>query len=284
MKIEVDLKKKYFLFAVGLIILLGAIAFSLAQPNIFGHKASEISDWDKITIGQINASKICIANNCITSWSQVGGTGGASQWTTSGDNIYYNKTGGNVGIGISNPDEKLVVGGSISLGFGATSKGIYIYKNNNNNYAFIYPNNNGDIVFAAGTSGVQDRMRIGSDGNVVITGSLTLGGVTRNSWPTSSTDTRCDTPNTCNQVCIGNDCRTSWPSSSGGTAGVTSLNGLTGNLNIQAGTGISISSSGSTITISSTTPQSPTCTLKGVQYSVGAKVCSLSCTGSSGSY
>ena len=40
------------------------------------------------------------------------GSGGTSQWTTNGANIYYNT--GNVGIGESNPAQKLVVNGNIA--------------------------------------------------------------------------------------------------------------------------------------------------------------------------
>jgi hypothetical protein len=46
-------------------------------------------------------------------WAQPlgGGSGGSSPWLTSGTNVYYN--GGNVGIGLSNPTEKLHVVGNI---------------------------------------------------------------------------------------------------------------------------------------------------------------------------
>lgn len=58
--------------------------------------------------GQINSSGgLCIAGECKTAWSQVGG----SQWTTAGSNVHYGT--GNVGIGTSTPSYRLdVVSGS----------------------------------------------------------------------------------------------------------------------------------------------------------------------------
>ncbi|PYS53035.1 MAG: hypothetical protein DMF68_00495 [Acidobacteria bacterium] len=44
-------------------------------------------------------------------YADLVGGGGSSQWTTSGNNIFYNVTDGNVGIGISNPTAKLHVVG-----------------------------------------------------------------------------------------------------------------------------------------------------------------------------
>ena len=62
--------------------------------------------------GQINASGgLCIAGDCKTSWSQVGG--GISPWIPSGNNIFYNL--GNVGVGTNAPSSKLHVVGDVTL-------------------------------------------------------------------------------------------------------------------------------------------------------------------------
>jgi hypothetical protein len=61
--------------------------------------------------GNANATGYCISGaNCITSWP----TGGGGLWVANGNDIYNGNTG-NVGIGTTNPGEKLEVNGRVTL-------------------------------------------------------------------------------------------------------------------------------------------------------------------------
>jgi hypothetical protein len=55
-------------------------------------------------------------------WTKFGAASGASQWTTTGSNIYYNT--GNVGIGTSTPQSRLEVAGRMAINY-AASPGFY---------------------------------------------------------------------------------------------------------------------------------------------------------------
>ena len=98
-----------------------------------------------------------------------------SLWSQSGDNIYYD--GGNVGIGITNPEAKLHVAGELYVDQFATITGAQfndnIHGGTNNMLSFIstLPNqdNASEITFTTSNGGGQiERMRIDADGNVGI--------------------------------------------------------------------------------------------------------------------
>jgi hypothetical protein len=82
-----------------------------ANGNIGIGTATPGSSYKLDVNGTINAAGILI--------NGVPFAGGGSQWTTAGSNVYYSTTG-NVGIGTSNPIEKLDVNGNINVPIGKT--------------------------------------------------------------------------------------------------------------------------------------------------------------------
>jgi uncharacterized protein (TIGR02145 family) len=86
----------------------------------------------------------------------------SSQWISNGPNIYY--TGGNVGIGVALPTQKLEVDGTIAPAFGTATSATYRFGNGLENTGFSSPDFNTISVI---NNGVQ-TLRIDGSGRVGI--------------------------------------------------------------------------------------------------------------------
>ena len=113
-----------------------------------------------------------------SAWTQLGAASGASQWTTTGSNIYYNT--GNVGIGKATPTAQLDVLSGNTFGISSTgtttgSTGLYHIANSNASTSWNLGVEGG--AWASGAAlgslyidknGVGPKMTITPDGNVGI--------------------------------------------------------------------------------------------------------------------
>jgi hypothetical protein len=120
--------------------------------------------------GQLNASGgLCIAGDCKTAWSQVGG----SQWTTSGTTINY--TTGNVGVGIASPIYSLDVSGGLNAfrtkaATVSSNDAIATFENSSAIQMIVRGNGNVGL----GTTAPTAKLHVAGDGK--ITGNLTVDG------------------------------------------------------------------------------------------------------------
>jgi len=194
MKFEVNISKGVFigiLLSVFLIAgVIGVYAYNSGgtggNPAQMGHSVDEI-DWSK-AIAKINATTVCINNDCKSAWPG----GGASQWTTSGVNISYNA--GNVstanymkaaGICIGSDCRTVWPGGGGSSQWITSADGIS-YTAGNVGIGTAPTTLKFYVAGNAKVSGEFTAPNIAAQ-EVHISGKLCVSGVCKSSWPTSLT-------------------------------------------------------------------------------------------------
>lgn len=177
--------------------------------------------------GEINATGFRINGEPLS-------TGGSSQWTTTGSNIFFST--GNVGIGSNAPGAKLDVLGTIRAGNANTNIGNHsaygtgyaAFWRQGSDYSLMTdgastlvnaPLSTGNIYFRR--ANVDQMVLLGSNGNLGI-------GITA---PTFRLDVRGGKINASDGLCIAGDCKTAW-SQVGGSQWTT---GTAGTINYSAG-------------------------------------------------
>jgi hypothetical protein len=180
MRIEVNVSKKYFfgLLLLGLMVVgfVGVYAYNAAgtggTPSKMGHSVDEM-DWSKKISGNISADGICIGSDCRTGWPA------SSQWTTFGNNIYYDK--GDVGIGGNDSNSELYIASSHGGVDGAAVRAVYPGGGQLAGTEF------GALAYRNGVwSAVYGKAGTGGAKAATFEGEVCIGGVCKNSWPSES--------------------------------------------------------------------------------------------------
>jgi hypothetical protein len=136
----------------------GNIGIGIVNPSTILHiSGTTILNGATTISSTLNVSSNTILNNlfipnlssvtslAVNSSGQIIQGSASSQWTTNGNDIYYNT--GNIGIGVTNPtNARLHISGSQSYNAGTGNTAIYV----NNTWGFYYASSDGSLGYSAG--------------------------------------------------------------------------------------------------------------------------------------
>ncbi|MFN0202602.1 MAG: hypothetical protein ACKVTZ_13845 [Bacteroidia bacterium] len=121
-------------------LTFGTNGTAISTEGIYSKRTTS-GNYKGLDLVTNNVSRLSISNGGLVTLSNLTGTGNrmviasstgllssqaipvSSQWVTSGTNIYYNVTGGKVGIGVTAPVSTLAVAGNMNLDNGNTNAG-----------------------------------------------------------------------------------------------------------------------------------------------------------------